>query len=330
MQIKSDQKIFVAGSNGMVGKSICREILIKYPNIELLTPNRKELNLTNFEDVNLWFKKNKPSIVIISAARVGGIFANSKKPYDFILENLKIQNNIIELSWKYNVKRLLFLGSSCIYPKFSKQPIKEDSLLQGELEPTNEFYALAKIAGIKLCESLRKQHSFDSICLMPCNLYGIGDNYHKDDSHVIPALIRKISEAKEKNLKEITCWGSGNPLREFLYVDDLANACIYVLNNWYPSENLSKEKNIDNLPWLNVGSNEEISIKDLALRISKIVGFNGKIYWDESKPDGTPRKKLDTTRLNKLGWFPKMNLDHGLELTYEDYKNSLINNTLRK
>ena len=329
MQIKSDQKIFVAGANGMVGKSICREILIKYPNIELLTPNRNELNLTNFEEVNLWFKKNKPSIVIISAARVGGIFANSKKPYDFILENLKIQNNIIESSWKYNVKRLLFLGSSCIYPKFAKQPIKEDSLLQGELEPTNEFYALAKIAGIKLCESLRKQYSFDAICLMPCNLYGIGDNYHKDDSHVIPALIRKISEAKEKSLKEITCWGSGYPLREFLFVDDLANACIYVLNKWYPSDNLKKDKNLDNLPWLNVGSNEEITIKDLALKISNIVGFNGKIYWDESKPDGTPRKKLDITRMNKLGWFPKMNLDKGLKITYEDYKNSLIKNTLR-
>ena len=330
MQIKSDQKIFVAGANGMVGKSICREILIKYPNIELLTPNRNELNLTNFEEVNLWFKKNKPSIVIISAARVGGIFANSKKPYDFILENLKIQNNIIESSWKYNVKRLLFLGSSCIYPKFAKQPIKEDSLLQGELEPTNEFYALAKIAGIKLCESLRKQYSFDAICLMPCNLYGIGDNYHKDDSHVIPALIRKISEAKEKSLKEITCWGSGYPLREFLFVDDLANACIHVLNKWYPSDNLKKDKNLDNLPWLNVGSNEEITIKDLALKISNIVGFNGKIYWDESKPDGTPRKKLDTTRLNNLGWFPKMNLDRGLKITYRDYKTSLIKNTLRR
>ena len=241
-------------------------------------------------------------------------------PYDFLLKNLKIQTNIIEQSHKNNVKRLLFLGSSCIYPKSSKQPIIEDYLLSDSLEKTNEFYALAKIAGIKLCESLRIQHGFDAISLMPCNLYGPGDNYHPLNSHVLPALIRKILEAKSKGLDEIICWGTGTPLREFLYVEDLAEACIYVLENWDPNkENAPRDYFGNKLSWLNVGSNFELSIRELVEMISNQCDFKGRIKWDHTKPDGTKRKKLDTSKMLDLGWEPKINLEKGIRKTISSY-----------
>ena len=335
-KLNHQDKIFIAGSSGMVGSAI-KKVLRKsnYGINELkgkiYCPTRKDLNLLNFQDVKNWFNKFKPDIVIIAAAKVGGIYANKTKPYDFILENLKIQNNIIEVAWQTDVKRLLFLGSSCIYPKFAKQPISEEYLLSGTLEKTNEFYAIAKIAGIKLCESLRKQYNFDAISLMPTNLYGPGDNYHPKNSHVIPSLIRRFYEAKSKNLKEVTCWGTGDSLREFLYVDDLAEACLFTLENWDPSNAYApKTKDGDTLDILNVGSEEEISIKDLAIKISKVIGFKGNILWDTDKPNGTPRKKLNTQRINSLGWSPKINLDIGLRKTLIDFEKSFINKNLRE
>ena len=335
-KLNKQDKIFIAGSSGMVGSAIKKVLIksnygIKELNGKIYCPTRKELNLLNFQDVKNWFNKFRPDIVIIAAAKVGGIYANKNKPYDFILENLKIQNNIIEIAWQTDVKRLLFLGSSCIYPKFAKQPIAEEYLLSGSLEKTNEFYAIAKIAGIKLCESLRKQYNFDAISLMPTNLYGPGDNYHPKNSHVIPSLIRRFYEAKSKNLKEVNCWGSGDSLREFLYVDDLAEACVFTLENWDPSnEYAPKTKAGDSLSLLNVGSEEEISIKELALKISKVVGFKGKILWDFDKPNGTPRKKLDNRRINSLGWYPKINLDTGLRKTLIDFEKSFTNKNLRE
>ena len=231
---------------------------------------------------------------------------------------IRDRSNIIQLSLQYRVKRLLFLGSSCIYPKFASQPIKEEELLTNSLEDTNQYYAIAKIAGIKLCEAIRKQYDFDAICLMPTNLYGPNDNYHPTNSHVIPALIRKFLDAKEKNIKTVSCWGSGNPLREFLYVDDLAEACIYTLEKWSPKVN-NDNKNLTNeeLCWINVGSDDELSIKELANLISKIIGYEGQIIWDKTKPDGTPRKKLDTTRLKKIGWHARTKLKIGIKLRSE-------------
>ena len=335
-KLNHQDKIFIAGSSGMVGSAIKKVLIksnygIKELNGKIYCPTSKDLNLLNFQDVKNWFSKYKPDIVIIAAAKVGGIYANKTKPFDFILENLKIQNNIIEVAWQSGVKRLLFLGSSCIYPKFAKQPISEEYLLSGTLEKTNEFYAIAKIAGIKLCESLRKQYNFDAISLMPTNLYGPGDNYHPKNSHVIPSLIRRFYEAKYKDLKEVNCWGSGDALREFLYVDDLAEACLFTLENWDPSNSYSpKTKDGDPLDILNVGSEEEISIKDLATKISQIVGFKGNILWDSNKPDGTPRKKLDNRRINSLGWYPKINLDIGLRKTLIDFEKSFTNKNLRE
>ena len=242
-------------------------------------------------------------------------------PFDFILENLKIQNNLIELAWEFGVKRLLFLGSSCIYPRNCSQPISEEYLLSSPLESTNQYYAIAKIAGIKLCESLRKQHQFDSICLMPTNLYGPGDNYHPFNSHVIPSLIRKFHKGKSEGSKFVECWGSGDPLREFLFVDDLASACVFALEKWSPNNLDSKlPHNESSTCWLNVGSDFELSIKDLALKISSQIGYEGEIIWNNKMPDGTPRKKLDTTRINNLGWEATTDLDKGLELTINEYK----------
>ena len=296
----------------------------------LLTPTHSELDLTNYQMVDEWFKENQPTIVIIAAAKVGGIFANDNQPFDFILDNLKIQTNLIELSWKNNVKTILFLGSSCIYPKFAPQPIKEEYLLTDKLEKTNEFYALAKIAGIKLCQALRIQHNVNSICLMPTNLYGPGDNYHSLNSHVIPGLIKKFHYAKENNLHSVDCWGSGNPLREFLYVDDLAEACLYVIENWnYSTNQLPLDKSGKEIFWLNVGSQYEISIKDLAIKISTLIGYKGEILWDKNMPDGTPRKKLDTAKINYLGWFAKTSLDDGLKLTLKAYENEIKTQTIR-
>ena len=321
-----NEKIFLAGGNGMVGSAI-KKMLIKKgygdPSLGgiIFAPSRKLLNLLNHDALEDWFKLNKPTIVIIAAAKVGGILANSENPYDFIYENLKIETNIIELSRKFDVKKILFLGSSCIYPRLSKQPIKEEYLLESSLEPTNQWYALSKIAGIKLCESLYKQYGFNAISLMPCNLFGPGDNYDLINSHVLPALIRKFETAKKNNKKEVICWGTGEPLREFLYVDDLADACIFALKNWdITSKDAPVDSSLNKLPWLNVGSGKEISIKDLAAKISNLVGYEGKIIWDKEKPDGTPRKLLDTSRIRSLGWEPKVSLENGIKLAIEDFK----------
>ncbi len=325
--INKNEKIFIAGSSGMVGGALKRALLKRgygdeHEGGKLLYPTRNNLNLEEYSEVERWFAKEKPSVVIIAAAKVGGIYANNTMPYDFLLKNLKIQTNIIELAFKNNVNRLLFLGSSCIYPKFSKQPIIEDYLLTDSLEKTNEFYALAKITGIKLCQSLRMQHGFDAISLMPCNLYGPGDNYHPLNSHVLPALIKKILDAKSKNLSEIICWGTGKPLREFLYVEDLADACIYALENWDPNrKDAPKDRYGNNLSWLNVGSDFEVSIKELAKMISNQCEYKGDVKWDHSKPDGTKRKKLDTSKMSELGWKAKINLEKGIRKTIASYMN---------
>ena len=332
-QLQPKETIFIAGSYGMVGSAIKKELYKDGFNVnsKILSPTKEELNLTDFQAVKQWFKQNKPTIVIIAAAKVGGILANSKFPYDFILQNLKIQTNLIEISFLTNVKKLLFLGSSCIYPKLCKQPIKENFLLTDSLEKTNEFYAIAKIAGIKLCQSLMIQNKFNAICLMPTNLYGPRDNYHPQNSHVIPSLIRKFYEAKKFNKKNVTCWGTGSPLREFLHVDDLAKACLFLLKNWNPIEDIKKQNvnNEENTCWINVGTEYEISIKELAEKISDACGYEGKIIWDNSKPNGTPRKKLDTTKINSLGWYPKISLDEGIKLTLDAYIEERISNELR-
>ena len=333
--ITKSESIFIAGGHGMVGKAIYKNLLnFGYGKSDedgkILRPTRKELDLTNYDSVLSWFKKNKPSVVIIAAAKVGGIFANKEYPFEFILENLKIETNLIELSKMFKVKRLLFLGSSCIYPKFAKQPIKEEELLTKSLEETNQYYAIAKIAGIKLCESIRNQYDFDAICLMPTNLYGPNDNYHPTNSHVIPSLIRKFIDAKVNKINSVICWGTGKPLREFLYVDDLAEACIFILENWAPNTNINKTiSGKSELCWLNVGSDDEISIKELAILISDLVEYNGKIFWDNNKPDGTPRKKLDTSRLKKLGWISKTSLRIGIQKTIEAYKKEKVIKTNR-
>ncbi len=324
-KITYEEKIFVAGANGMVGSAVCKSLKeYGYGNKdlggEILKPNKKELNLLNSEEVHKWFKLNKPTVVILAAAKVGGILANSKYPYDFLNENLKIQNNVIETSWKCGVKRFVFLGSSCIYPKLAEQPIIEESLLKGELESTNESYAIAKISGIKLCQSLRRQHGFDAFSLMPTNLYGPGDNYHPSNSHVMASLIRKFSEAKNKKDSKVICWGTGSPLREFMHVKDLAEAIIFCLENWDPSEkNAPKDKDGYPLHFLNVGTGKDISIFDLARKISTFVGYKGEIIWDKTKPDGTPKKQLNIKKINSLGWFPKIKLDDGIKKTIENY-----------
>ena len=324
-----NSKVFIAGHQGMVGSAICRKLkILGYKNI--ITVNKKDLNLENETKVRDWFKNFKPDIVIIAAAKVGGINANNMYPVDFLLKNLKIQNNLIEASWINKVSRLLFLGSSCIYPKFSIQPIKEEYLLTGELEPTNEWYALAKIAGIKLCQALRKQHGFDAISLMPTNLYGPGDNYNLSTSHVLPALIRKFYEGKINNSKEVICWGTGKPRREFLHVDDLAECVVYVLKNWDPSlSNAPKDSQNEPLTFLNVGTGNDISIKELATLISQEVGYKGKIIWDKSKPDGMFRKRLDVSNILNLGWKPKIKFNDGIKESIISFENELKHNTLR-
>ncbi len=315
-----NQKIFIAGASGMVGNAIKKAISnyhrdSKNKNL-LLTPSRQELNLLDSMLVKNWFAKNKPSIVILAAAKVGGILANTKYPADFLIENIKIQTNIIESAWSQGVKRFLFLGSSCIYPKHSPQPIKEEFLLNNNLERTNEYYAIAKIAGLKLCESLRTQYGFDAISLMPTNLYGPNDNYHPENSHVMAALIRKFLIAKKKKLPSVTCWGSGLVFREFMHVEDLAEAIIFCLENWYPSKKDAPKDSLgNNLNHLNIGTGEEISIKELAAKIAKFTEFKGEILWDKSKPDGTPQKKLDVSRINRLGWKSKIDLDSGIQKT---------------
>ena len=317
--IKKIDKIYVAGHNGMVGKALVNKLKSEnYKN--LLTVDRNKLDLTDINAVKNWFKKNKPEIVILAAAKVGGIYANNTYPSSFLLDNLKIQNNVIESAWKNNVRRFLFLGSSCIYPKLSNQPIKEEYLMDGGLEKTNQWYALAKISGIYLCNALRLEFGFDSISLMPTNLYGPGDNYHPQQSHVLPSLIRRFSEAKENDLRSVTCWGTGKPLREFLHVEDLASACIHALKYWNPSfENAPRDDKGNILFHLNVGTGKDISIRDIAQIISRIINYKGEIKWDESKPDGTMRKRLDVSRINSLGWKSSIDIKDGINSTIKNY-----------
>ncbi len=322
-KITSEDKIFIAGAHGMAGKAITRNF-IKNGYKFLFTPTRSELNLFDPQAVKEWFSKNKPNVVVIAAAKVGGILANSTYPTEFLLENLKLQNNLIETSWKFGVKRLLFLGSSCIYPKFATQPIEEESLLSGKLEITNESYAIAKIAGIKLCTSLRIQYGFDAISLMPTNLYGYGDNYDPDNSHVMASLMKKFFEAKSKGLSSVTCWGSGKPFREFLHVDDLGSAVSFALEKWDPdAKNAPLDKFRKPLLWLNVGTGKDISIYDLAKKISATVGFNGEIIWDTQMPDGTPKKMLNIEKMKSLGWEPKISLKEGIKKTLDNYKSNI-------
>ena len=317
--INKKDKIFIAGKNGMVGSAVFRAFQRRgYEN--LITPNSFKLNLFIYSEVKSWFELNKPDVVVLAAAKVGGIYSNKSFPADFLLNNLRIQNNVIELAWQNNVKRLLFLGSSCIYPKNSIQPIKEDYLLSSPLEKTNEAYAIAKIAGIKLCEFLRSQYGFDAISLMPTNLYGPKDNYNLENCHVLPALIRKFYEAKKNNLKSVTCWGSGKPLREFLHSDDLGEACVYALENWNPNGlNSPRDDSGNPLLYLNAGTGIDISIKELANLIADFTDFKGDILWDLTKPDGTFKKLLNISRIKSIGWEPKISLKKGIKKIIEDF-----------
>jgi len=319
--LSKENKIFIAGHNGMVGSAIAKN-LKNNGYFNLLTAKRTDLDLTDQLSVKKWYGINKPDVVVIAAAKVGGIIANSTLPTQFLLDNLKIQNNLIEGAWRHDVDRLLFLGSSCIYPKFASQPIKEESLLSDYLESTNQWYAIAKIAGIKLCEALNIQYGFDAISLMPTNLYGPGDYYHPEKSHVIPALISKFDRAAENNFESVVCWGSGSPLREFLYVDDLADACKFVLENWKPNK--------EEIKYLNVGTGNDIKIKKIAEKIAEKCGFKGEILWDASKPDGTPKKQLDISKITSMGWEPKTSFDQGLDLTISNYRYLKNKNILRQ
>ena len=311
--ISKETKIFIAGHKGMVG-SACWEKFKKEGFLNLLGRTSKELDLKNQKEVDLFIKKEKPKIIIDAAAKVGGILANNNYPYEFLLDNMLIQNNLINSANKYNVEKFLFLGSSCIYPKFAPQPIKEESLLTNSLEKTNQWYAIAKISGLKLIEALRIQYNRNYISLMPTNLYGPNDNFNLKSSHVLPALIRKFHEAKLKTKPSVTLWGSGSPLREFLHVDDLASAVFF-----------ATIKNL-NEGLYNVGSGNEISIKNLAYLIKKIVNYNGSIKWDSSKPDGTPRKLMDSSKIKKLGWNHNINLEEGIIKTYNWYLKKTPNN----
>ena len=318
--INQTDRIFVAGHRGMAGSAICRALhRAGYP--QILTASRQELDLLDAGAVQRWFAEQQPTVVVLAAAKVGGIQANASYPADFLLDNLKIQTNVIETAWRSGVRRLLFLGSSCIYPKFAEQPIREEALLTGPLEPTNEWYAIAKITGIKLCEALRRQHGFDGISLMPTNLYGPGDNYHPENSHVLPALIRRFHEAAQANAPSVSCWGSGTPLREFLHVDDLGEACVFALEQWQPGP--------DDLQFLNVGTGVDLTIRELAEQVAAATGFQGEIRWDMTKPDGTPKKQLDVSRLAALGWRARIPLAEGLVDTLAAFREQLSENLVR-
>lgn len=304
-------KIYVAGHRGMVGSAIVRCLRTQgYHNLVLKTS--KELDLRRQTEVESFFKEERPEYVFLAAAKVGGIMANSQFPADFMYDNMILEMNVIKASYENQVKKLMFLGSSCIYPKMAAQPMSEDCLLTGPLEQTNEAYALAKISGLKYCEYLNRQYKTDYISVMPTNLYGPNDNYHPEHSHVLPALIRRFHEAKRDNLPEVVVWGSGNPLREFLYVDDLADACVYLMNTYSGDETV------------NLGTGKELSIKELTEKVKRIVGYNGKVVFDSSKPDGTPRKLLKVTKLEALGWHYKTELEEGIRLAYDDFLHSKV------
>ena len=305
--MNKDAKIFIAGHRGMVGSAIHRKLTsLGYSNI--VTRTSAELDLRIQERVNEFFEAERPEYVFLAAAKVGGILANNTYRADFIYENIMIQSNVIHSSYATNVKKLMFLGSSCIYPKLAPQPLKEDYLLTGLLEPTNEPYAIAKIAGIKMCDAYRSQYGCDFISVMPTNLYGPNDNYDLQNAHVLPSLVRKFHEAKINNAPEVSIWGTGSPKREFLHADDLADACVFLMNT-YSDEGL-----------VNIGTGEDISISDLALMIKEVVGYEGSIVYDHSKPDGTPRKLMDVSKLNQLGWKFTISLKKGLEMVYQEYQ----------
>ena len=301
----SGKKVWVAGHRGMVGSAICRQL--ENEDCNIIKAGRDEVNLINQAEVNGWMNSVKPDAIVLAAAKVGGIQANNNFPVDFLYENLMIEANIIHAAHLNEVERMLFLGSSCIYPRLAEQPIKEDSLLTGALEPTNEWYAIAKITGIKLIQAYRKQYGYDWISAMPTNLYGPGDNYDLNNSHVLPALLRKFHEAKISKSSEVTVWGSGKPLREFMHCDDLANALLFLLKNYSDYEHI------------NVGSGDEVSIRELVDVIAEVVGFEAKIVWDKSKPDGTPRKLMDSSNLHNLGWKDYRSLFDGISHTYESW-----------
>lgn len=305
--MEKNSKIYIAGHKGLVGSAIEKKLKAEGYN-NLITRTRSELDLLDQKAVNEFFKEERPEYVFQAAAKVGGILANKNYPADFIYQNLQIQNNIIENSYRYNVTKLLFLGSSCIYPKMADQPIKEESLLTGPLEPTNDAYAIAKIAGIKMCQSYNQQYGTNYISLMPTNLYGPNDNFDLENSHVLPALIRRFHEAKENNSASVRLWGSGSPKREFLHVDDLADACLFLMNKYDESE------------IINVGTGEDVSISSLAELISDTVGYKGDIEWDTSKPDGTPRKLLDVSKLHQAGWKHSISLQKGIAETCNWYR----------
>ena len=306
MLMKKDSRIYVAGHNGLVGSAIWREL--EHQGFKNLIGRRqRELNLLDTAAVQKFFTEAKPEFVFIAAARVGGIHANNTQPAAFLFENLQIQNNLIHTAYQTGTRKLLFLGSSCIYPKLAPQPLKEAYLLTGPLEPTNEWYAVAKIAGIKMCQAYRLQYGSDFISAMPTNMYGPNDNYDLQTSHVLPALIRKFHDAKVSSAGTVTCWGTGTPLREFLYADDLASACVFLMQN-YSEEQL-----------INVGSGSEVTIRELSELVKRIVGFTGEIAWDETKPNGTPRKLMDSSRLFALGWKPQVDLEAGIRLAYANF-----------
>lgn len=308
--MENQSKIYVAGHRGMVGSAIVRELQRQgYNNI--VTRTHAELDLTRQEAVEAFFAAEKPEYVFLAAAKVGGIAANNAAPADFMYMNMTLEMNVIHAAWKNGVKKLEFLGSSCIYPRLAPQPMKEDCLLTSALEPTNEAYALAKISGLKYCEYLNRQYGTDYISVMPTNLYGPNDNYHPEHSHVLPAMIRRFHEAKEQGLPEVVCWGDGSVLREFLYVDDLAELCVFLMNHYSGNETV------------NAGTGKELTIRELAETVAEVVGYKGTIHWDASRPNGTPRKLLDVSKATQLGWTYKTELKDGIRMAYEDFKQSL-------
>jgi GDP-L-fucose synthase len=307
--INNNSKIYIAGHRGMVGSAVWRT-LEAAGFYNLIARTSKDLDLRNQKDVQAFFASEKPDVVIDAAAKVGGILANNTYPYAFLMDNLQIQNNLINTAHEYGVEKFIFLGSSCIYPKMAPQPLKEEYLLTGSLEPTNEWYAIAKIAGVKACEAIRKEFNKDFVSLMPTNLYGPFDNFDLQSSHVLPAMMRKFHEAKLANNAEVTLWGSGTPMREFLHADDLAQAVLYAVQHKLP----------DNL--YNVGSGKDLTIKDLALLVQQTVGHTGKIIWDSTKPDGTPRKLMDVSKMNQIGWEANISLESGIASTYNWFLNN--------